>query len=102
MPWGEKLRNNLANSFNPGWGVGRHINKSTDALKQETGNARMAFLVLEAREGRTKERDMTDLHDVAMFCLFYSGVVVSALWMTIAQRPIRVEVKEQRNSNQRF
>lgn len=37
---------------------------------------------------------MTDLHDVAMFCLFYSGVVMYALWITVARRPARVEARK--------
>lgn len=44
---------------------------------------------------------MTELQDVAMFCLFYSGVVISALWLTVAQRPMRVEVRNSR-TKQRF
>lgn len=39
---------------------------------------------------------MTDLQDVAMFCLFYSGVVMYALWITVTRKPIRVEAKTQR------
>lgn len=36
---------------------------------------------------------MTDLQDVAMFCLFYSGVVMYALWVTVARKPVRVEAQ---------
>lgn len=43
---------------------------------------------------------MTDLQDVAMFCLFYSGVVMYALWITVARRPVRVEAKNK--SSDRF
>lgn len=39
---------------------------------------------------------MTDLHDVAMFCLFYSGVVMYALWITIARQPAQVEAKQKK------
>ncbi|HEX7676217.1 MAG TPA: hypothetical protein VF412_18725 [Bdellovibrio sp.] len=28
---------------------------------------------------------MTDLNNVAMFCLFYSGVVMYSLWLTIGR-----------------
>lgn len=34
---------------------------------------------------------MTELHDVAMFCIFYSGIVMYALWLTLARHPVRVE-----------
>lgn len=39
---------------------------------------------------------MTDLHDVAMFCVFYSGVVMYALWVTVARSPARAEAKKRR------
>ncbi|WP_374073443.1 hypothetical protein [Bdellovibrio bacteriovorus] len=39
---------------------------------------------------------MTDLHDVAMFCLFYSGVVMYALWITVARKPVRAEAKQKK------
>jgi hypothetical protein len=31
-----------------------------------------------------------ELREVAMFCLFYSGVVMYTLWLTVARRPERV------------
>ncbi|MGZ3769788.1 MAG: hypothetical protein ACXVCP_09020 [Bdellovibrio sp.] len=40
---------------------------------------------------------MTDLHDVAMFCLIYSGVVMYALWITVARAPARVEARNRKS-----
>ncbi|MFS4460149.1 hypothetical protein [Bdellovibrio sp. HCB2-146] len=36
---------------------------------------------------------MADLQDVGLFCLFYSGVVIYSLWVTIARTPARVEAR---------
>jgi|GEM_PF-1378168 hypothetical protein len=40
---------------------------------------------------------MADLNDVMMFCFFYSGIVLYALWITVAERHLsRAEAVEAR------
>jgi hypothetical protein len=34
--------------------------------------------------------EFMELREVAMFCLFYSGVVMYTLWLTVARKPERV------------
>ena len=43
---------------------------------------------------------MADLNDVMMFCFFYSGIVLYALWITVAERHLsRAEVGERKTRN---
>lgn len=37
---------------------------------------------------------MADLSVVSLFCLLYSGVVVSSLWLTVSRRPQEARLKK--------
>jgi hypothetical protein len=74
-----------------------------DALNRETKEARMAsFEGTQAKEGRNMKLETndgrskimtTELNDVLMFCFFYSGIVLYSLWITVAERHLRVEAR---------
>jgi hypothetical protein len=45
-----------------------------------------------SNDGRSKIMT-TELNDVLMFCFFYSGIVLYSLWITVAERHLRVEAR---------
>ncbi|MGZ3774486.1 MAG: hypothetical protein ACXVCY_11770 [Pseudobdellovibrionaceae bacterium] len=40
---------------------------------------------------------MADLHNIGLFCFLYSGVVMSALWLTVTGRPTKAEVRAKKS-----
>ena len=79
----------------PEWGVCILIIRAWTLLTRKRRKLGWFPQSTEAKEGRNEGGRMTDLQDVALFCLFYSGVVIYSLWITVARSPARAEIRAQ-------